>query len=68
MRKTLLAVSAAALCFAILAIATPAGPSALQDHTDAAVQVATIMCGSGGCMPVQTKQQSRRKFQTMGHG
>jgi hypothetical protein len=72
MRKTFLAVSAAAVsiavCSAFLAVATPAGPSALQDRADAAAKVATIMCGSGGCAPVQTKQQSRRKFQTMGHG
>jgi hypothetical protein len=37
---------------------TPAGP----------VRLASIMCGTNGCNPVQTKQKARRKFQTLGHG
>jgi hypothetical protein len=32
------------------------------------IRVALIVCGGNGCAPVQTKQQTRRKFQTMGHG
>ena len=39
-------------------------PSAFAAPT----QIATIMCGSNGCGIVQTKQQRRRKFQTLGHG
>jgi hypothetical protein len=45
--------------------AEPAGP-ARQSATP--LRVATVLCGSNGCTPVQTKQVQRRKFQTMGHG
>jgi hypothetical protein len=65
MRTTLLAICIAVLC----AAATPATPSAPRDHAGVApFLVATVTCGSGGCVPVRTKQEKHRKFQTLGHG
>lgn len=49
---------------------TAAGAIARQDilPVQAPIQVATTMCGTNGCVQVHTKQEKRRKFQTMGHG
>ena len=60
----------------LLALATVAilsGGMATQStelaiQSEASVQLATMMCGTNGCVPVQTKHQPRRKFQTLGHG
>ncbi|MGA2891368.1 MAG: hypothetical protein ABSE22_00775 [Xanthobacteraceae bacterium] len=35
----------------------------------ATVQLATVVCGGNGCVPIQTKQvQKPRKFKALGHG
>jgi len=76
MRKTFLSALAAA---AILSggmpaeraqALTPATPSALYLTATAAapVQLATVLCGTNGCAPVQTKRIQRRKFHPLGHG
>jgi len=36
--------------------------------TTGLVREAAIVCGGNGCNPVHTKAQSKRKFQTLGHG
>jgi hypothetical protein len=43
-------------------------PAAPAIQSAQPLHLATIMCGSNGCNAVQTKQQHRRKFQTLGHG
>ena len=65
MSKALLPALAIAACLAGSPVSEPAG-QATQSAT--ALRVATVLCGSNGCAPVETKQVKRRKFQTMGHG
>lgn len=49
---------------------SPATPPALgATVTNAApVREAAVLCGSNGCLPVQTKAPQKRKFQPLGHG
>ncbi|HEX4407539.1 MAG TPA: hypothetical protein VH206_02085 [Xanthobacteraceae bacterium] len=69
MRTTLLALCTALASSLVMAAATPANQSAPADRAAAAsLHVATLVCGSGGCAPIHTKQEKQRKFQTMGHG
>ena len=65
MSKTFLPALAIAAILSASPATEPAGPatqSAMPLH------LATVLCGSNGCAPVQTKQVKRQKFQTMGHG
>jgi hypothetical protein len=52
-----------------IAASLSAAPATERAATQSAtLRVATVLCGSNGCTPVQTKQVKRQKFQTMGHG
>jgi hypothetical protein len=51
----------------VLVQGLPAAPDAAS-RDGASYRIASVMCGSGGCTMVQTKQAKHRKFQTMGHG
>ena len=58
-----------ALAIAVILSGSPAsGPARPATQSAAPLRVATVLCGSNGCTPVQTKQVKRQKFQTMGHG
>jgi hypothetical protein len=57
-----------ALVIAASLSAAPATEPAGLATQSATLRVATVLCGSNGCTPVQTKQVKRQKFQTMGHG
>lgn len=74
MHKTFLTALAAATLFSIGMPAnraearTTTTPSTLGVATAGLVHEAAIVCGGNGCNPVHTKAQSKRKFQTLGHG
>ena len=76
MRKTLLSaftmatILSGGISAGRAAAMSPATPPALAATvTNAApVREAAVLCGSNGCLPVQTKAPQKRKFQPLGHG
>jgi hypothetical protein len=72
MPKTVLAALAAVTILSGAMLVGPAAamPSAAVSSAPARtalVHEATMVCGGGGCVPVQTKQVQRKKFHPLGY-
>jgi hypothetical protein len=74
MRKILLSALAATTVLSAGLLASRAAAStsdslaAAVRPTNAPLRVAAVICGSGGCNAVQTKQVRQKKLQWLGHG
>jgi hypothetical protein len=74
MRKILLSALAATTMLSAGLLASRAAAStsdrlaAVARATNAPLRVAAVICGSGGCNAVQTKQVRQKKLQWLGHG
>jgi len=74
MHKVFLTALAAAIILTVGMPAKRAGAAAaptpllVSAATSPLVREAAIVCGGNGCNPVHTKAQTKRKFQTLGHG
>jgi succinate dehydrogenase/fumarate reductase flavoprotein subunit len=74
MRKILLSALAATTMLSAGLLASRAAASTSDSlavavsTTNASLRIAAVVCGSGGCNAVQTKQVRQKKLQWLGHG
>jgi len=49
------------------AVAMPSAALTSASAPAGLIQKAAVLCGGGGCVPVQTKQAQRKKFHPLGY-